>query len=77
MSSCSQNSESKDLTVSRVDRQNLLNNQFAIQEIERAVHIKGISLGADLLSGNPVFNNLGVKGIPAYSQGLCHVADIA
>lgn len=35
-------SESKDLTVSKVDRQNILNNQFAIQEIERAVHIKGI-----------------------------------
>ena len=34
-------SESKDLTVLKVDRQNILNNQFAIQEIERAVHIKG------------------------------------
>jgi len=35
-------SESKDLTASKVDRQNILNNQFAIQEIEKAVHIKGI-----------------------------------
>jgi len=35
-------SKSKDLTVSKVDRQNILNNQFAIQEIEKAVHIKGI-----------------------------------
>ena len=35
-------SESKDLTVSTVDRQNILNNPFAIREIEKAVHIKGI-----------------------------------
>jgi len=35
-------SGSKDLTVSNVDRQNILNNQFAIQEIEKALHIKGI-----------------------------------
>jgi len=35
-------SEGKDLTVSTVDRQNILNNPFAIKEIEKAVHIKGI-----------------------------------
>ena len=35
-------SESKDLTVSTVDRQNILNNPYAIKEIEKAVHIKGI-----------------------------------
>jgi len=35
-------SASKDLTVSMVDRQNILNNQYAIQEIEKATHIQGI-----------------------------------
>lgn len=35
-------SGSKDLTVSNIDRQNILNNQYAIQEVEKAVHIKGI-----------------------------------
>ena len=35
-------SENKDLTVSTVDRQNILNNPFAIKEIEKAVQIKGI-----------------------------------
>ncbi len=32
----------KDLTVSRIDRQNILNNPYAVQEIERAVGINGI-----------------------------------
>ena len=32
----------KDLTVSQVDRQNILNNSYAIQEIEKATNIKGI-----------------------------------
>jgi len=32
----------KDLTVSAVDRQNILNNPYALQEIEKAAHIKGI-----------------------------------
>ena len=32
----------KDLTVSQVDRQNILNNPYALQEIERATRIKGI-----------------------------------
>ena len=32
----------KDLTVSQVDRQNILNNPYAIQEIEKATHIRGI-----------------------------------
>ncbi len=32
----------KDLTVSQVDRQNILNNPYALQEIERAAHIRGI-----------------------------------
>lgn len=32
----------KDLTVSAVDRQNILNNPFALQEIEKAAHIRGI-----------------------------------
>lgn len=34
--------EKKDLTVSQVDRQNILNNPYAIQEIEKATRIKGI-----------------------------------
>ena len=34
--------EKKDLTVSQVDRQNILNNPYALQEIERATRIKGI-----------------------------------
>lgn len=33
---------SKDLTNSAVDRQNILNNPFALQEIEKAAGIKGI-----------------------------------
>jgi hypothetical protein len=32
----------KDLTVSQVDRQNVLNNPYALQEIEKATCIKGI-----------------------------------
>jgi hypothetical protein len=33
----------KDLTVSQVDRQNILNNPYALQEIEKATNIKGIT----------------------------------
>lgn len=33
---------SKDLTTSTVDRQNILNNPYALQEIEKATHIQGI-----------------------------------
>ncbi len=32
----------KDLTVSQVDRQNILNNPYALQEIEKAAQIRGI-----------------------------------
>lgn len=32
----------KDLTNSTVDRQNILNNQFALQEIQKATNIKGV-----------------------------------
>jgi hypothetical protein len=32
----------KDLTVSQVDRQNILNNPYALQEIEDATRIKSI-----------------------------------
>jgi len=32
----------KDLTVSQVDRQNILNNPYALQEIEKATRLKGI-----------------------------------
>jgi len=34
--------EKKDLTVSQVDRQNILNNPYALQEIEKAAQIQGI-----------------------------------
>lgn len=34
--------DKKDLTVSAVDRQNILNNPYALREIEKAAHIKGI-----------------------------------
>ena len=32
----------KDLTTSQIDRQNILNNQFAIDEIRGTSNIKGI-----------------------------------
>ena len=34
--------DKKDLTVSQVDRRNILNNPYALQEIERATRITGI-----------------------------------
>ena len=34
--------DKKDLTVSQVDRQNILNNPYALQEIEKAARITGI-----------------------------------
>ena len=33
---------SNDLTVSQVERQNILNNKYAIEEIEKATHLTGI-----------------------------------
>ena len=33
---------SKDLTNSAIHRQNILNNSYALQEIEKATHITGI-----------------------------------
>jgi hypothetical protein len=35
--------DKRDLTVSKVDRQNILNNPYALQEIEKATRIKGIA----------------------------------
>lgn len=32
----------KDLTVSQIERQNILNNSYAVQEIQKAVNIEGI-----------------------------------
>ena len=32
----------KDLTNSNIERQNILNNQYALTEIEKATHIQGI-----------------------------------
>ncbi len=32
----------KDLTNSQIDRQNILNNSYAINEIEKACDLKGI-----------------------------------
>ena len=40
----------KDLTTSNVDRQNILNNQYAINEIQKAVKLQGI-----LFEGKLVF----------------------
>ncbi len=34
--------DTKDLTLSQVDRQNILNNPFALQEVEKATRIQGI-----------------------------------
>ena len=34
--------QKKDLTVSQIDRQNILNNPYAVEEIEKAAGIKGI-----------------------------------
>jgi len=42
MSKTQKQSGGKDLTVSAVDRQNILNNPYALQEIEKAAHIRGI-----------------------------------
>lgn len=40
--STEEKSDRNDLTVSVVDRQNILNNPYALQEIEKAAHIRGI-----------------------------------
>lgn len=42
MSTDNQKSPDKDLTASPVERQNILNNPYALQEIEKATHIHGI-----------------------------------
>lgn len=42
MSKAKDQNSKKDLTVSQVDRQNILNNPYALQEIEKATHIQGI-----------------------------------
>jgi len=33
---------SKELTNSTIERQNVLNNQFAVMEIQKAIHIRGV-----------------------------------
>jgi hypothetical protein len=42
MTTVNKAADGKDLTVSQVDRQNILNNPYAIQEIEKATGIQGI-----------------------------------
>jgi hypothetical protein len=42
MANLNKKSTGRDLTVSDVDRQNILNNPYALQEIEKAAHIRGI-----------------------------------
>ena len=37
------------MTVSAVDRQNILNNPYALQEIEKAAHIEGIPFEGDTI----------------------------
>lgn len=41
---------SKDLTSSKIDRQNILNNELAIAEIQKQTRIKGIFLKIDYVS---------------------------
>ena len=36
------NQGKKDVTVSRIDRQNILNNPYALREIEKAAGIRGV-----------------------------------
>ncbi len=47
----------KDLTVSQVDRQNILNNPFALKELEKASHLQGIEFeGKSVLLKEQVAN---------------------
>jgi hypothetical protein len=39
----------KDLTVSAVDRQNILNNPFAVAEIQKSIGIKGIDFNGKVV----------------------------
>ena len=36
---------SKDLTTSQIDRQNILNNEYAIEEIKNTAQVRGVQLG--------------------------------
>ena len=36
---------SKDLTTSQIDRQNILNNEYAIEEIKSTAQVRGVQLG--------------------------------
>jgi hypothetical protein len=39
----------KDLTVSAVDRQNILNNPFAVAEIQKSIGMKGIEFNGRIV----------------------------
>jgi len=52
---------SKDLTNSPIDRQNILNNQFALTEVEKAVGIRGVSFeGQSVVLKEQIADFLGV-----------------
>ena len=46
----------KDLTVSQIDRQNILNNPFALKELEQASKVQGIEF-----EGKSVLKKMGFK----------------
>ena len=51
----------KNLTTSKIDRQNILNNNYAVEEIEKAIEIKSIDWdGQKYLTKNMVANFYGV-----------------
>ena len=59
----------KDLTSSRIDRQNILNNELALQEIQDRSHIRGIVFeGKICLTKNMVasFFNVEARTIERY-----------
>ena len=39
----------KDLTVSNIDRQNILNNPYAVAEIQKSIGIKGIEFNGKVV----------------------------
>ncbi len=61
----------KDLTVSQVDRQNILNNPYALQEIEKAANIQGIPFeGGSVVLREQVaaFFEVDIRTINAYVE---------
>ena len=62
---------SKDLTNSPIDRQNILNNGFALEEIKKATNIKGIELeGSMRLTKEQIalFFNIDIRTLERYIE---------